>query len=708
MRTGRTLLVLGPVTVLLLAVGCSDTGSSGQSGKCPEGMVEAKDTCAWPNPGGNDDSGVGYGSDALSGADVAVMTDGSPFGGKDGALEDTVTPPEDTGTATADIEGDTGPCTDGYKRCADTVTIEVCKQGVWMPEPKCPGDWECKGGQCVQVGVCEPGAIEGCANETSQRKCDEEGESFLPVPCPDGQFCYAGECGDTVCGEGEKKCSSPNEVSKCSSDGKGWEVSEDCGEGSFCVGGVCQSGCAGLVKYGLSYIGCEYWTVDLDQYNEKELLGFNDPVNAPYGVVISNPGSQTVSVTFNTLETGTTFNITDPTVPPNSAKAFVLPSMNVEGTSITKKSVQILTDRPVFVHQFNPINNENVATNDASLLLPVHVLGDEYYVMTWPSSPTMQLSPEMPAFEGQRGYFTVVAVKPGETIVTVEMSDETLEGTDIPAMKAGDKKEFTLEQYDVLNIEADAKFEFFGPIIMGDLTGTHVYANKPIVVFSGHEEAVVGSGDKGNPEDDTCCAEHLEEQMFPVTAWRKDVLAVKTKPRGGTEPDCWRIMGGANAVKITTTPSIPGLDGQVLGKGKWVEVYTKESFEIAATGPIQVAQLTVSQGQTQEGTGDPSLILAVPTAQFRSEYHIMVPKKYAQNYVTIVRPKGALIQYDADQAVPDVTFTSFGSGAYEFAYLGLPEGYHHFYSEAKFGLSAYGWSNVVSYGYPGGLDLTAE
>jgi hypothetical protein len=223
-------------------------------------------------------------------------------------------------------------------------------------------------------------------------------------------------------------------------------------------------------------------------------------------------------------------------------------------------------------------------------------------------------------------------------------------------------------------------------------------------VFSGHEEAVVAPDT--TEEDSSCCAEHLEEQMFPLESWRDHFVAVKTKPRG-SEPDVWRVMGGETGVKIATTPSIAGLDGQILGKGKWVEVVTSQSFEIQGTGPLQVAQYTVSNNQTEQLTGDPSLILAVPTAQFRDNYTIMVPKNYQENFVTITRPAGATIMVDA-APVADGQFQAVGSGAYEATYLKLAEGVHYFESDQKFGLSAYGWSSVVSYGYPGGLDLEAE
>lgn len=702
-----TLLSLS-AAALALAAACSDPDGGAAEGPCPEGLILVGETCAWPNPNG--DAQAGY--DGSFGGNPGGK---DAFGSKDGGLADAGADAEDTKVwhdttviNPNDVpEQDTAPCDEGKRRCFDSATIEVCQQGVWMVELKCPGGLQCKEALCVEILACTAGEIQGCFTETAIRQCDEEGKSFVQVPCPEGQWCYQGKCGDQKCGDNEKVCLTLEQVGQCAADGKSYEFYEDCGEGAVCVGGKCLSGCEALVKYNKSYIGCEYWATDLDQYDESAIggliPGMKNPPDAPWGIVISNPGKIETAVTFKSNDPAIQAEldkIVNKTVPAGNAKQFVLPTINVDLTSLSQKSIQVLTDRPVFVHQFNPLNNEDVASNDASLLLPVHALGDEYYITTQPSSPTTDIGIH---FEGQRSYFTVMAVMKGETKVTAKVTCDTLAGEGIPAMKGGEEKTFTLQQWDVLNIEADAKISFPPkPEQMGDLTGTHVYSDKPIVVFSGHEESVIAPDDT----KDSCCAEHLEEQMFPVESWRDHVLAVKTKPRGG-EPDVWRVVGGADGVKIATNPKIQGLDGQTLGKGKWVEAITPQSFEIKATGPILVAQYTVSNNQTDDWTGDPSLIQAVPTAQFRDEYTIMVPLNYKSNYATVIRPAGAPIELDA-APIPDSSFQSFGSGSHEYAYLSLSEGVHYLKSTEKFGVSQYGWSSVVSYGCPGGLDLSGE
>ena len=70
-----------------------------------------------------------------------------------------------------------------------------------------------------------------------------------------------------------------------------------------------------------------------------------------------------------------------------------------------------------------------------------------------------------------------------------------------------------------------------------DLTGTIITSDKPIGVFGGHEAAVSGT---------QCCADHIEQQLFPVATWGKTYIATKSFPRGlrKTTGGLWpRMMG---------------------------------------------------------------------------------------------------------------------------------------------------------------------
>ena len=552
--------------------------------------------------------------------------------------------------------------------------------------------------------LCEPGTASVCISETEQSVCDDTGFGYNTIPCPQGLFCLEGQCSEQRCVPGATRCRSESlsTVFVCDESGTDWLESQVCETGFSCQNGACMSRCEAAAKL-KTYIGCEYWTVDLDNYPDPFIMPM--PNEVPHSVVISNPGDRSATVRFET-RSGAIINPAQGTVDPGEVRAFTMPRLDVDNSGITNHSIKVSSSMPVIAYQFSPLNNENVYSNDASLLLPVNTFGKSYLVTSWPTGiNTENIVPGLGIIP-QAGYFTVVATAPGETEVTITVSATTVAGPDVPALEAGDTATFMLNQFDVLNVQAEA----FTPAdfleLIGsepnDLTGSLVEASQAVAVFGGHEEAVISTSD--NSSDDTCCADHLEEQLIPINVWSNEALCVKAKPRGDQgEKDIWRVLSGSDNNVISTIPAIPGLSGLTLQRGEWVQVESNQSFKVEGTGPLQASQFLLSQGQTAQGIGDPSMILTVPTQQYRNDYNILVPMGYGQDYVTVIRPLGLEIIYDGNPLTAD--FESFADGQWERAYLEVEPGAHRFQADLAFGLVAYGWNSAVSYGYPAGLNL---
>jgi hypothetical protein len=366
---------------------------------------------------------------------------------------------------------------------------------------------------------------------------------------------------------------------------------------------------------------------------------------------------------------------------------------------------------PVTAYQFNPLNNESVFSNDASLLIPASSLGTEHIIVSWSTGVDVANIFPLDAIVPQAGYFTVVAVQPGQTEVTLTVSADSREGPNVPAMLAGEEHTFILEQYQVLNVEAEAfapaDFVELISTLPNDLTGSVVRSSKPVAVFGGHEEAVVSFEEAQAQVESFCCADHLEEQIFPVQAWRNEIICAKVKPRSQSgEKDIWRIFSGQDGNQLTTIPPIPDLNGIQLNYGEWVQVESADSFKVIGTGPVMAAQYIISQEQTDERKGDPSMILSIPIEQYRSDYTVLVPEGYMENWVSVIRPLGVDIQ--VDQMPITIAFTPFADGQWELGYVQLEPGVHAFQSTEAFGLIAYGWDQAVSYGYPAGLNLRSD
>lgn len=540
---------------------------------------------------------------------------------------------------------------------------------------------------------CSPGDVLGCFDDTQIILCDEQTMKYEPTECPSGQRCFPGVgCSDMVCVPQTRQCDGGDAYQVCNADGTGYETSQTCPEGTLCSNGACVTQCE-LGKYRSSYVGCEYWTLDLDQYTDPATNPKPDEI--PHSVVISNPGTLPATVIFRAMEQGVSVSVPDPVVPPMSSRAFTMPRLDISGTGITKKSIRVSSSVPVTAHQFSPLNNEGVFSNDASLLLPSNVLGDEYYVVGWPTAV-------LPCFmgfcpENQHGYVTILATEQGETYVNVTPKAQVAPSSDGKyAVSPGVTRSYTLQYGEVLNLEANSG-EITGA---NDLTGTHIKASQPVAVFSGHEEAVVGDG------GDSCCADHLEQQLFPLKDWGQTYIA-SLSPGRGDKDDHWRIVAGEDGVTITTNPPQPGANNVTLNKGDFVKFFSGDSFEINATGKVLVGQILVSQEQTTAGTGDPALILAVPVERFRSDYVLLTPMGYSTNYVTITREAGDVIRLNG-QVVSDAMFSPVGAGTYEVASVPVNAGVQELEASKPFGIAAYGFSNAVSYGYPGGLNLVGQ
>ena len=615
-------------------------------------------------------------------------------------------------------------------------------------KPKCV-DNACK--------VCQPGssycakAVTGQTDSKKLMKCEPDGNLAKVVQtCAGGTSCINGKC--QSCQPGTKSCDGDKGM-VCAQDGTGVEVAQDCGAtGHTCQGGLCVDPCAFDPK-SKTNVGCDYWAVDLD--NAKVPKGmidgqevFFDAQNSQFSVILSNtstkPAIGTVTAgTGNTIQKSVAaggillLNLPDPSWKDAALKP--LKPLNQDGTSINKNVYRIQSQQPIVAYQFNPLQNLDVFSNDASLLLPSNGLGNEYWVMTREQSHATLKS-----------YFTVVATQPGSTHVTVVSSCKTLPGPNIAAMKAGEKREFDLAQGQVLNVESDA--------IAADPTGTYIKSDKAIAVFGGSESSNSPNTDHcvngkcqyqgwtcTNNDDcpKTCCADHLEEQLFPISSWGLHYVATKLQPRG-KEKDAWRILAAKDDTVVTTDPPQTGVPK--LQQGQWFEFESAEDFTITANQPIQVGQFMASAhapdpnsdtcngsylGQkvckyfwsqygepkgctanadcpniveaTDAKIGDPDFSLSVASDAFLKHYVFLVPDKYKDNYINVIAPVGTPATLD-DKPIAAASFKAFGQG-WSVARVPVAAGSHTLKSDKQIGLIVYGYADYVSYSYPGGAAL---
>jgi IgGFc binding protein len=536
--------------------------------------------------------------------------------------------------------------------------------------------------------------------------------------------------------------------------------------GAPCRDGLCVDLCAQAAKQ-RSNVGCEYWAVDLDN---AMISASSNAAAQQFAVVVSNPQPD-VTVKVHIFqddgapgEAPQPVEIQSATIAPRNLQVFKLGPREIDGsadgqydngtnTALTRHAYKITSDFPVVAYQFNPLENANVFSNDASLLKPVEALAPataglslSYVVASWPQTiaatddPSTNFDPQTPT--NLRAFLTIVGTRP-DTHVEVRTTTAVVPGGPVPATPARGTITATLDAFDVLNLETG---EF-----NADFTGSVIKADGPIAVFTGSEAS--DAPHFTTLAERRCCADHLEDQLDPVRTAGKRFVIAHTPSRtravaaaGATtgvvpEPDFVRFVAATDkgAVIKTTLPR-PDDVIHLVGIGGYHEVKALRDFTATSTEPVSVVQIMASQDAAfvKRGLpgGDPSLLVEPPIEQFRADYVFLTPDKYAFDFVSVVAPAGATVLLDGtsitalscDVGPADgLTTEARGGAAPAFiAYrcqLSFPtidpqkaapnnvspgaqnDGVHRVLSNQPVGVVVSGFDSYVSYAYAAGTEL---
>lgn len=548
-----------------------------------------------------------------------------------------------------------------------------------------------------------------------------------------------------------------NNVVRCKRDGSGWEIVKFCdtGRGEICFQGDCRNGCEYSEQY-RSNVGCEYWAVDLD----NAVVSSGNAAAQQFAVVVSNPtpveATVTVSICNNQpCEENNIEVIEQKVVNPEDLELFLLPPREVDGssefgpgndgthTALGPRAYKITSTVPIVVYQFNPLENVQVFSNDATLLIPYSGLDTQYTVLGWPQTIAYTpYNPDTNMGTDLRAFLTIVATRPN-TLVKVIPTTTVIGGGGIPQIHPYESFEIVMNQFDVLNLETGS--------FMADFTGSIVIASKPVAVFSGSEASDV-------PTFDTlaqryCCADHLEHQLPPDTSWGTTFVVPHTPRRTEAllragapvtllpqEPEWYRIIARVDNTEVKTSLP-PPQDRFSLNRAEFITIKSYTPFTVEANNPIEVGIFVGSQDTTGIDSnypgGDPTFIIVPPVDQWRRDYLFLTPDKYAFDYVIVmVSKKGAdKVLFDGEFLAVNpncnydlVSFPDTNIEYYIFTcQLSFPQiipgvprpynlvegvqndGVHYVEVFGNFpeniGLIVYGFDAYVSYGYAGGMDL---
>ncbi len=608
---------------------------------------------------------------------------------------------------------------------------------------------------------CAEGSL-ACSGETLQR-C--QGGSFVPQDdcARKGLVCAAqlGAC--ATCVPGRSRCEGLDVVI-CDAAGKTNTRVETCDarKKQACREGSCVDLCAQATQI-RSNVGCEYWAVDLD----NAVVSSGNAAAQQFAVVVSNPQPDLAAhITVeedqaSPLQPARVRIVAEGDVSPRNLEVFKLGPKEVDGspegtfdegtgTALSRGAFRIRSDVPIVAYQFNPLENVNVFSNDASQLLPTAAVGSAggstYIIASWPQTIARSENPASNFGQDLRAFLAIVGTAP-DTRVRIKTTARIIPGG--PAelaqgLAAGGEVTVTLQPFEVLNLESGG--------FNADFTGTLIASDKPVIAFPGSEASDAPFFE--TLAERQCCADHLEEQAIPIRAVGKRYVLGRVPNRsravaaagGGVGPfeelEYFRVVAvNPEKTKVRTSLPKPYATFELDGQGKSLTILAPRDFTLEADQPVLIADVQASQDGAgiPRGLpgGDPSLTFVAPIEQWRSDYVLLTPDKYAFDFLIITAPREAQVFLDGLPATSTLCEIAPGDGLDDKArgnkppsylvyrcQLSFPiidpqarppdnvkpgrqnDGVHRIQADYPVGVLVYGFDSFVSYAYAGGTQLS--
>lgn len=376
------------------------------------------------------------------------------------------------------------------------------------------------------------------------------------------------------------------------------------------------------------------------------------------------------------------------TVAANNSVQIKINWSKIEATGseqIQEKAIHLVSEKPVNVYALNWDQN----SADVAVIYPVESLGTEYFAMC--IEPSVHETSSGGYGNGRNSEFLIVASQDSTTV-------KITPGKVTDALRPADSTfTITLSKGEVYQVQSMNRNNRPG---QGDLTGSHVVADKPVAFYSGSLSTAIPSS--------SCCWDHLYEQIPPVQAWGREFFAV---PLASRQKDLYRIIAAEDNTKIL----IEGLAPVTLNRGKYYEFtldYTQPS-RIFSDKPILVAQFSQSRdtdNQFTGGNGDPFMIILSPVTQSKNDVTFVAynSNQIIKYFVNIVVLTEEINNIELDGMNIAGQFKQFTDKKYSYAQIAIYPGTHRLWNknpDRGFIAYVYGYGGVESYGYGVGFNL---
>lgn len=330
--------------------------------------------------------------------------------------------------------------------------------------------------------------------------------------------------------------------------------------------------------------------------------------------------------------------------------------------------------------------NKEAFSVDGFLVLPIEALGVEYYAVAYyPEDYSTQLG--VVAVEDNTD---VSVALPREREVTVDFDGQQYGSGDVITVR--------MNRLDALQVQSD-----------DDLTGAHIYSDKPVAAFSGNKRVEID----GEPQT----ADHVVSQLIPVRSWGQTFVIIPFLDRSTN--DRIRILASEPDTRVTIYNQTTDTGLVITEAGDFIErLLASDTIHfIQANKAIQVVQFGKSYFADDQ-VGDTTMLIIPSVDQYSSEYRFSTPDAsdaaFSNNFAMVVLEEADLndlfLDGDGVSDLEEVEWTDVpGSDPLLVATtISVDKGTHyitHDDPEVTFGVTLFGYTDDESYSMPAGMNV---
>ena len=348
--------------------------------------------------------------------------------------------------------------------------------------------------------------------------------------------------------------------------------------------------------------------------------------------------------------------------------------------TITQKGIKVQSTDTISVY----CTNIAYVSFDASFVLPVESLGDEYMIQSYDQS----VSPGANSYasNNETSAFIIVATE-DNTSIDITPTVATLGGH-----QAGETFTITMNAGETYHVRSTRSGND------RDFSGTRILASdcKKIAVFNGNTLTCIPTG-QGNGFD------HVFEQAMPLHSWGKNFVVTSSRNRNR---DFIKITSSANLNQIT-------MNGEpliVLRAGQsyiFPMLESEGSCFLQATQPSAVYLYNNSSYDQNwlGGLGDPSMVWISPVEQrindvtFSTFDHSNINIETHSVNIIVNTEDIANVYFDGEQISPLLFSRVNGNTDYSYTRRDITHGVHHITCANGFNAHVYGFGQAKGYAY---------